>query len=277
MKFDGANPNEYFQVTCPMPGLYRLKDPRGVFLTFIEGEKQCFLADTGMGVGNVPSVLRSLTGKPVIAANTHGHIDHAGGNYQFETVWLAQEDHSVLKEWVMPRQKNCVLHMEGSFVPGDFDETAFLSYDGDNLSVLEAGQSFDLGNLSVVAIPLPAHTRGSMGFLCPELGVLLTGDSISTITYLVFPESCSVPEYIQLLETVRTLPFCKMLSSHQAEMMDKEHLDRFLYCVRSLEPKNSIRFRNPLFPEYRGNMYINQDACCPGGYAALVYTDDKLK
>lgn len=268
--------SSYFRVTNPLPQVCRLEDPRGVFLTLIVGDRHALLVDTGMGVGDVSGAVAALTDKPVIVANTHGHIDHAGGNYQFESVWLAAEDHPIVQEQIDQEQKKRVLTLEDAPLPAQFDQERFFAYHGGNLLPLKAGWTFDLGGLSVTAIPLPSHTKGSMGFFCPELMLLLTGDSISAITYLVFHESSSVFDHIRIMEEVQAFPFSMMLSAHEPNIMDRKQLQTFLRCAKELRPEEAIRFRNPLFPDIRGKMYVCQDSCCPNGYAALVFTDDKL-
>lgn len=266
----------YFRVAQPLPRVYRLEDPRGVFLTLLVGDERAFLADTGMGVGDAARAVRELTGKPVIAANTHGHIDHTGGNYQFESVWLSPEELPILRDALAPERRQPILDMEDAPTPPDFDPAGFLGYSGDNLPELRAGQRFDLGGLTVEAVPLPTHTRGSMGFFCPELKLLLTGDSLSTFVYLVFPESCTISQYLTELDRIASIPFTRMLSAHERQVMGLEHLEAFRRCALALRPEESVRFRNPLFPDRPGRMFIYEAPCCSKGYAALVYTKDKL-
>lgn len=266
----------YFKVTQPLPRVFRMEDPRGVFLTLLVGNERAFLADTGMGVGDAAQAVRELTGKPVITANTHGHIDHTGGNYQFGQVWLSPEEMPILRDGLAHERRQPILDMEDAPMPLEFDPVGFLGYSGDNLLELRAGQRFDLGGLAVEAVPLPTHTRGSMGFFCPELELLLTGDSLSTFVYLVFPESCTVSQYLEELDRIESIPFTRMLSAHEAQIMGREHFGAFRRCAQALQPEKSVRFRNPLFPDRPGRMFIYEASCCSKGYAALVYTKDKL-
>ena len=257
-----------------MPRVYRLEDPRGVFLTLLVGDNYAFLADTGTGIGDLHSALSGLTNLPLIVANTHGHIDHTGGNYLFSKVWLAPEDHTLAQKGHSPQNKQDILSLFP--LPLAFDRDGFLSYTGDNLLSLEDGQCFDLGELTVKAISLPSHTKGSMGFLCPELDLLLTGDSISTVTYLVMQESCTIGKYIALLEAIEDVPFTRLLSAHEKSVMGRECLEAFKQCASQVEPGKTVPFKNPFFPERPGRLFVYETPICPSGYAALVYSPEKL-
>ena len=50
----------YFKVTQPLPRVFRMEDPRGVFLTLLVGNERAFLADTGMGVGDAAQDRKSV-------------------------------------------------------------------------------------------------------------------------------------------------------------------------------------------------------------------------
>lgn len=268
------NMDSYFTISCPMPRVYRLEDPRGVFLTLLVGDSNAFLADTGTGIGDLCGTLSRLTDLPIIVANTHGHIDHTGGNYLFSQVWLAEEDHSLVRQGLSPESRQQILSL--SLLPPSFDQTGFLSYEGDNLLPLGKGQVFDLGGLTVNVVPLPSHTKGSVGFFCPELELLLTGDSMSTVTYLLMEESCTVREYITLLEAIENIPFSRMLSAHERSVMERECLEAFRQCALQVEPEKTVSFKNPFFPRHPGRLFVYKTPLCPNGYAALVYSPEKL-
>ena len=52
------------------------------------GQDQAALIDTGMGIGSLLSIVRSITSLPLVVVNTHGHPDHAGGNVEFSHVFF---------------------------------------------------------------------------------------------------------------------------------------------------------------------------------------------
>ena len=69
------------------PGHY--EEPTSCLLL---GEQRAALIDTGCGIGNLRGVVDALTDLPVLVVNTHTHIDHLGGNPQFDHI--AMFDHA---------------------------------------------------------------------------------------------------------------------------------------------------------------------------------------
>ena len=247
-----------------------------MFTTLLVGEARALLVDTGTGIGDLAAAVREITELPLTVVNTHGHIDHSGGNYQFDAVYLHPDDFHLIREWSKREEKDHVVKLDPDHIPENFDAGGFYDYCGGNLRALEPDTVFDLGGLHVDVIPFQTHTRGSVGFLCRERKLLLTGDCISPVVYLVFPDSATVSEHIAMLESMRKLPFSVMLSSHCEQLLGKERIEFFLRCAKELDPEKTIRFRNPFFPQYRERMFVYEDPDDSERYAALVYAKDKL-
>ena len=88
----------YYQVE-EQDGYYRIGSPENVFCYLFVGSKQAALIDTGYGFGNLEQTVRSVTDKPVVIINTHGHCDHTGGNAQFEEVcYIGEKDIALCQE-----------------------------------------------------------------------------------------------------------------------------------------------------------------------------------
>ena len=267
----------YFTVTNPLPSVYRLEDPAGVFLTLIVGEKRAFLADTGNGIGDAAAAVRAITPLPLVAANTHGHIDHAGGNYLFNEVWSNRDDWQISEA---SHNEVILGRIEGVLrgFPEGFDSGAFLSgYDASRLRHLEHGTRFDLGGVTIVAISTPSHTPGSICFLCPELGLLLSGDCVGPTVYLVLPESCTVSKHIRQLREISQQPFERILSSHYPALLPKSDIGLYIRCAQTAKLEGCARFRNPFFPEYRCFLHFGEERDSRGEFAALAFMPDKLE
>lgn len=89
-----------------------------VQMFLIAGEKQAMLLDTGVGMGDLKAQVEKLTDKPVIVVNTHGHVDHAGGNFQFDEVWLHADDFSA-SDWMctLPERQEYVRSRLAVYAP----------------------------------------------------------------------------------------------------------------------------------------------------------------
>lgn len=75
---------DYYKVIDMGDRIYHIWEPAGVASSLIIGKKKALLIDTGYGYGDLKAVVESLTDLPVQVVNTHCHLDHAGGNYQFQ-------------------------------------------------------------------------------------------------------------------------------------------------------------------------------------------------
>ena len=88
----------YYQVE-EQDGYYRIGSPENVFCYLFVGSKQAALIDTRHGFGNLEQTVRSVTDKPLVIINTHGHCDHTGGNAQFEEVcYIGEKDIALCQE-----------------------------------------------------------------------------------------------------------------------------------------------------------------------------------
>lgn len=175
----------------------------------IEGDTQAVLIDTGLGQGDLRSVVDRLTDKPYIIINTHGHSDHIGGNDEFS-------DHSIY----MHMQDDCISHLENlseeerlkSFKKS-FNEPGFYGkkeydmsrqYRKFTYSNVCEGQVFDLGGRTLEVIATPGHTRGSIVLFDKENRCLFSGDTVVSTPILIFNglNSTTVEEYIKMQKEV---------------------------------------------------------------------------
>ena len=81
-----------FQTNQVFPGITHITDAMGVSFTLIEGREHAVLFDTGYGMENVRSFVKTLTDKPVTVLLSHGHHDHVLGARWFDKTYLSRED-----------------------------------------------------------------------------------------------------------------------------------------------------------------------------------------
>ena len=81
-------------------------------LFWIEGDDKAILLDTGTGTFDVPGFVAANFGdKPYDVVLTHGHVDHAGGMFQFDKVYLNEADNELALGNTVEERKNYVQMM----------------------------------------------------------------------------------------------------------------------------------------------------------------------
>lgn len=184
---------ELFHCKAVAENVTKIEDPAGVYAYLVEGQHQAALLDTCCGVGDLKGFVEGLTQKPVIVLCTHGHLDHSGGTFGFDKVYLSKKDEALAK-WhgtVDFRRE----YVETKVAPGTISEDLYVPQrDGGYLDFCD-GQVFDLGGITLEAIALPGHTHGMICILIRELRCLLLGDGCNVFTCLFGFGSTSIEEY----------------------------------------------------------------------------------
>jgi glyoxylase-like metal-dependent hydrolase (beta-lactamase superfamily II) len=104
---------EWFEVYEIAPDLLVFHEPRhyeGTIVNLVIGRDKAALIDTGCGIGNLRQAVEAVTDKPVIVVNTHTHLDHLGGNRQFDDI--AMLDHPLSRRLAKEGASSQVLHTE---------------------------------------------------------------------------------------------------------------------------------------------------------------------
>ena len=208
-----------------MPG--KTPGPGRVHTTLILGEEQALLLDTGYGIGDLRSYVETLTSLPVTVANTHGHIDHCGGNSQWDAVWLNPADYA-LADWSCTREAR-----EASADLADYLEV--LNYGDYEKKPLTEGVSFDLGGRIVTAYACPGHTLGSMAFLDDKTKTLFTGDNITRRVLLITSKEATLANYLKMLNRIGELDFAQIVAAHVPYVMPRSWLDKVKSVVLSFD------------------------------------------
>lgn len=202
------------------PRVWHLEEDYRDYCTLVRGDKLAILWDTGQGKKDLRAFLEETLDTPYIVLNSHGHEDHIGGNHRFERVYANRED------WYM-------LAAHARMTTGESP-----AYEVEDL---DPGMVFDLGGLRAQVISLAGHTRGSVGLLLEEEGLLLAGDALNPTLLMLGRESAPVSVLKETLQMVWDLPFDKYLASHyptlQGKKMVRAHL-RHLDCLRTEPPSH---------------------------------------
>lgn len=197
----------YYQVEPLFPGLTRIWDVARTAMYLVEGKDKAVLIDTGVGVGDLKSVVDGLTDKPLTVLITHGHVDHAMGAGAFSDtdIYVCPLDERVYAQHSQMGVRRG--YVAGATLQGGdpdvlnrlTDEDFVPAQEFSKFLPLAAGDSFDLGGVTVKVLKGAGHTQGSLTMLMPEWRVLLLGDACNHFTYLFSEWSSSVTQYREML------------------------------------------------------------------------------
>lgn len=182
-----------FKYTFPCPNVLRINGLLGLtneFFYLVIGERAAAYIDTGFGFGDLPAFARQFTQLPLIVLNTHGHLDHIGGCFQFERSYIAPEDESMLISSYDPaaleEMGRSALQRAGIFVGC---EPLVAPKQQIQVLPIHDGQIFDLGGVTLEAITMPGHSKGCVSFLYREERILFSGDNCGPQPLIMLPHA----------------------------------------------------------------------------------------
>lgn len=210
-----------------------------VYCTLVQGRNRAILWDTGQGKRDLAAYLAERVKTPYLVCNSHGHADHIGGNFRFPVVYAHPADWPLL------------------------EAHARLTGQSWQAEPLEPGMSLDLGGRRARVVSLAGHTRGSVGLLLEEDGLLLAGDALNPTLLMLGAEAASFDQLRQTLEAAEKLPFTHYLASHAPRPLPKaqvglhlRHLDHLRWEDPSHPGPYGPRVGRSLYKEKGGRSVI---------------------
>ncbi len=156
----------------------------------VVGDDRILVIDAGLGCDGrgLRDYIESVLGveKPMICACTHGHIDHIGSAKVFDKAYLNEGDYGQLKSACsMERRKNdlAFFSMQCPQVIA-YCESRMLENSDIAFENIVDGDVLELGGITVKAICLAGHSKGSMAYYCEAEDVAFVGDGISSCVAL---------------------------------------------------------------------------------------------
>ncbi len=147
-------------VTLTM-GLFRVNN----YLLFDETSKEIVLIDAGGDFEQTKNAIDKLGGNLKYLLNTHAHMDHIAGDYDIQNyyhvpVYIHKNDENLVKELKKYLQ---FVGMPDYEIPQD-------------VTYIEDGAIFKIGNKEIKTIHTPGHTQGGVGYLIDDM--LFSGDTL---------------------------------------------------------------------------------------------------
>ena len=279
---------EYYRVIQTDEGIYRITSSENVYMELLVGTQKALLIDTGYGFGPLKETVRSITDKPLFIVNSHGHVDHTCGNYQFdETVYIADADVDLMKRHNDPDfrarsvelAKHTVDYMTGqefNGLPEAFDAQAYIAGDCGHYESLKEGDVFSLGGKTIRAIATPGHTKGSMSFFYEEKNWLFDGDAANIFLWLFGEDSARMDAYLKTLDRILTMAPEKVFGAHADQPYTMQDVEMFRKTAVEADYEKGVPFSTPIMPECDGVRICVQgdktmaDIGQPGFYAIVI-------
>lgn len=240
--------NEWFEVYQVKDSIYAIYEPfqwQEVISYLIIGDEFALLFDSGNGIGNIKEVVSSITQLPIRVLNSHSHIDHVGGNADFDFIYGMDTEFTKVRMKGMPREQVAAEVSEAALCNGlpagvKAEDHHIRSFNITQL--IDDGDSIDLGNRTLEIISIPGHTPDAIALLDRENGLLWTGDSYYAGPIWLFMPETDWEAYKNSVERIAKLaPSLKyLLPAHNTPLEDPSYLNALAEAVRKVDNGESI-------------------------------------
>jgi glyoxylase-like metal-dependent hydrolase (beta-lactamase superfamily II) len=232
----------WFSVREAGPGVYLIAEPGHVNSYLVVGEDLALLYDTGMGIGEIATEVRTLTKLPLLVVNSHHHYDHRGGNASLLGVakeFAAHADGAPLHEAPAPREWLTAYAHIAEHMRARYESLHALDANGGffltdsrievrpvpELShwrieavrptrLLREGDEIDLGGRRLAVLHTPGHSPDGVCLWEAETGVLLAGDTLISGTFFAHVTGADVPAFAESTRRLAELPVTAALLGH---------------------------------------------------------------
>lgn len=209
------------------------------------GSETAILADTGLGVANIRTVVESLTELPVKVITTHAHWDHTGGHHLFD--WFSA--HTLEREWIEKDFDREAKEIRDWLVkvpftreaPTEFDIKQYKPFQGKVEHLHSDGDVFDLGGRRLKIIHTPGHSPGHVALYEEERGYVATADLLYQGVLLGGLQYSDPVNYRDSLLRLKGLPHIqKLLPGHGRLDIENDLLDEAIQGFDEISEKGRL-------------------------------------
>lgn len=205
-----TSPDRWFEVYKVAPGVFAAYEPRQseeAISYLIVGGNRAVLFDTGMGIGDIRKVAKSLTSLPVTVINSHTHNDHVGGNWQFDSI------DGMDTAFTRANAKGSTADAQAELAPGNvcgelpsgFDPKTYSTRPFHITHWLHDGDKIDLGGRTLEIVATPGHTPDAICLLDRANRLLFTGDTFYPGTIWLYRPETDLDAYAHSVQRLAAL------------------------------------------------------------------------
>lgn len=225
-------------------GIYEIDEFCCSSIFVVVGTEKALVIDAGIGIGDLESVIRRITDKPLEVVASHNHPDHIGGAYNFLEMWMHPSD---IDEKRIKENSNVeyrreyaelIINREGKWFPYSLQNDIFAWPRPCKFKPIMDGHVFSLGGRHVTAWHCPGHTRGELIFIDDLTQTLIAGDAINCNWYLDY--------------TIADTPYHAVKEASSALNRILSFRSQYDYVINSHHDYRG--FGNPLNPDVLPNL-----------------------
>lgn len=177
--------DDWYDVAKTGQKRYRILEAGRYGSYLIEGADRALLVDTGIGIGDLRTLVDDLVDRPVTVLLSHTHWDHIGNAAAFEDVRASPAEiapdgtiriDTVTDEFLhRPAEFVDEWRADGNAFPDGFDPDSY-GVEPASASGVDLESGIDLGDRTIELLATPGHSPGHLAALDRESDVLYGGD-----------------------------------------------------------------------------------------------------
>lgn len=209
------------------------------------GTESAALIDTGTGIADIRSVVRTLADVPILVVTTHVHWDHIGGHGLFDQRLVHRLDADWLRNGIPQplesQRANLTLHPFTKVAPPQFSVQNWEPYRGEPTGLLEDGDLIDLGGRQLSVVHTPGHSPGHIALHEHEREYLVTGDALYQGTLYAFYESTDPTAFARSIDKLCRLEYVTtILPGHNDLPLGRDCLETAQAAFRQIERQGAL-------------------------------------
>jgi glyoxylase-like metal-dependent hydrolase (beta-lactamase superfamily II) len=231
----------WFEVYKVDPGVFAIYEPHQaeeVISYLIVGTKQAVLFDTGMGIGDIHSLVSRMTSRPIVVLNSHTHNDHVGGNWQFNFVFGM--DTAFTRTNAKGSREDAQAELGPDMIcgelPKNFNRAAYATKPWHISMAVHDGFRINLGGRTVEIIATPGHTPDAICLIDRANGLLFTGDTYYPAPIWLYRPETDLDAYVGSVKRIAALQsqIKMVLGAHNVPVAEPSVLPRLVAAIEAV-------------------------------------------